>query len=94
MWPISTGGESGHADVHVLHAMGFLRRFYSAPDQRLRSDDVARAATAAGLTHEAVLSFYVGQHAPLRRDNEWHVLTSSGKQWYLDNLAHWVSHSE
>src|SRR5207253_9149701 len=69
--------EQPDAGVDLVNAMGFLRPFYNAPGQRLRADDAIRAAAAAGLSPQAVARFYAGVHAPLRREGEWHLLTST-----------------
>jgi hypothetical protein len=88
------GEEMEDSSNDMMRAMHFLKAFYAAPGHRLQAEDARSAAAIAGLGRRALAGFYAGKHAALRLEGNWCVLTSSGKQWYEDNLAYLLSRSE
>jgi hypothetical protein len=88
------GAEGKDSMDDAFQAMQFLRAFYNAPDQRLCREDARRSAVAMGLGPRALDGLYAGAPGALRQDGNWYVLTPSGKQWYEENFAYWMSRSE
>jgi hypothetical protein len=88
------GEEADGGRTDITRALRLLKEFYETPGQRLQAEDARRAAIAAGLSPRALAGFYAGAQAVLKSEGNWCVLTPSGKQWYEDNFARWMSGSE